>query len=289
MATTKIEGFSVSHAAILNGATPVSEVADIYGIREGTLDVDTDSYDNTGDDAVLSSWSWINFATVAIKSGFIPFEVIALLSGSTLVTTGITTAPVANTPSTATTGGTLTAGTYYYKVTAIGPDAESLPSNEVSQVTTGSTSTVTVTWGAVTGATGYRIYRGTAAGLQTVYYVVGVVTTFTDTGAAATTGTPPTTNVAAKYSLPLWNFKSMNQPARPLLIRVPSKDSNGTPRLFDIILYKVQFNPITFDGPTYKDGMALNYGGKALMADKDEAGVVLTEKAVGRLVSSQQV
>lgn len=182
--STKIEGFSLSHAAILDGTTG-AETADIYGIREGTLDVDTDSYDNTGDDAVLSSWAWINFATVSIKSGFIPFEVIALLAGSTLTSSGADAAMV--------------------------------------------------------------------------------------------------------YSLPLWNQKSMNQPARPVLIRVPSKDSAGTPRLFDIILYKVSFNPITFDGPTYKDGMALNYGGKALMADQDEKATALTEKAVGRLISSQQV
>jgi hypothetical protein len=182
--TTIIEGFSVSHAAILNGTTG-AETADVYGIREGTLDVDTDSYDNTGDDAVLSSWSWINFATLSIKSGFIPLEVVALLSGTTLTSTG--------------------------------------------------------------------------------------------------------SDAATAYTLPLWNTKSMNQAARPVLIRVPSKDSTGTPRNFDIVLYKVQFSPITFDGPTYKDGMALNYGGKALMSDKDEKGVALTEKAIGRLVSSAAI
>jgi hypothetical protein len=81
----------------------------------------------------------------------------------------------------------------------------------------------------------------------------------------------------------------MNQPTRPLLIRVPSKDSAGIPRNFDIILYKVQFAPITFNGPTYKDGLALNYSGKALMSTKDELGADLTERAVGRLVSSQIV
>ena len=179
--STIIEGFSLSHAAILDGST-TAEVADIYGIREGTLDVDTDSFDNTGDNSVLSSWSWINFATVSIKSGYIPLSVIALLSGSTLVSSG-------------------------------------------SDATT-------------------------------------------------------------SYSLPLWNEKSMNQPTRPMLIRVPSKDSKGVPRLFDIILYKVSFAPITFDGPTYKDGLALNYSGKALLSDVDETGTALTDRAVGRLVST---
>lgn len=181
--TTIVEGFSVSHAGILDGTVAANEVADIYGIREGTLDVDTDSYDNTGDDQVLSSWSWINFATVSITSGYIPFEVLALLSGSTITSSG--------------------------------------------------------------------------------------------------------TDAATSYSLPLWNEKSMNQPTRPMLIRVPSKDSAGTPRLFDIVLYKVAFAPFTFDGPTYKDGLALNYSGKALMSNLDEKGGALTEKAVGRLVSTQ--
>lgn len=180
--TTIVEGFSVSHAAILDGSTS-AELADIYGIREGTLDVDTDSFDNTGDDAVLSSWSWINFATVSITSGYIPFEVIALLSGSAMVSSG--------------------------------------------------------------------------------------------------------TGAATSYSLPLWNEKSMNQPSRPMLIRVPSKDSLGTPRLFDIILYKVAFAPITFDGPTYKDGLALNYSGKALLSNTDEKGAPLADRAVGRLISTQ--
>lgn len=180
--TTIIEGFSVSHAAILDGAVAATEVADIYGIREGTLDVDTDQYDNTGDDTVLSTWSWINFATLSITAGYIPFEVLALMGGATITSSGL--------------------------------------------------------------------------------------------------------DATAAYSMPLWNEKSMNQPARPVLIRVPSKDSAGTPRRFDIILYKVQFQPFSFDGPSYKDGLVLNYTGKALMSNTDETGTALTEKAVGRLVSA---
>jgi hypothetical protein len=180
--TTIIEGFSVSHAAILDGVTAATEVADIYGIREGTIDVDTDSYDNTGDNTVLSTWSWINFATLSITSGYVPMAVLALLSGSTLVSSGATD--------------------------------------------------------------------------------------------------------STAFSLPLWNEKSMNQPTRPVLIRVPSKDSAGTPRRFDIILYKVQFNPFSFDGPSYKDGLALNYSGKALMSSTDEVGTALTDRAVGRLISA---
>lgn len=85
-----VEGFSVTHAAILNGTTG-AELADIYGCRTGTLDVDSDSFDNTGDDQVLSTWQWFNFATVTIDSGFMPYATMALLTGATIISSG--TAP----------------------------------------------------------------------------------------------------------------------------------------------------------------------------------------------------
>lgn len=104
-------------------------------------------------------------------------------------------APTQNAPSTATTGGTLAAATYYYKVSALNAAGETLPSGEQSQVTTGSTSTVTVNWAAVPGATSYRVYRGTAAGAENVYFTAGAgATSFVDTGAAGTAGTPAAAN-----------------------------------------------------------------------------------------------
>lgn len=174
-----VEGFSVSHAAILDGSTG-AEAADIYGVREASLDVDTDSYDNTGDDTVLSTWSWFNYATLSVQSGYVPFALISTLTGAAVTSSG-------------------------------------------------------------TGSNAY-------------------------------------------YNMPLWNEAALNQPVRPVLIRIPAKTSGGTPRVLDIILYKVQFAPITFDGPSYKNGLLLNYSGKALMADTDEAGAPLTERAVGRLL-----
>src|SRR5579871_1666182 len=75
-------------------------------------------------------------------------------------------APTQTSPSTSTSGGTLAAATYYYKITALSLGGETTPSGEQSQVTTGSTSTVTVNWNAVTGATGYNIYRSTSTGTE---------------------------------------------------------------------------------------------------------------------------
>lgn len=180
MATTIVEGFSLSHVGILNGSTG-AEVGDIYGVREASLDVDTDSYDNSGDDSILSSWAWFNFATITVSAGYVPFSVISTLTGATLTSSGTT------------------------------------PNDY--------------------------------------------------------------------YALPLWNTSSLNQATKPVLVRVPSKDSAGATRTLDIVLYKVQFAPITFDGPTYKDGLLLNYSGKCLMSSVDEAGVALSESAIGRLVS----
>lgn len=186
MTSTTVEGFSLTHAAILNGTTGAEEAAgDIYGVRTGTIAVDTGNYDNTGDDAVLSSWFWFNFATVTIQAGYIPFDTIALLSGSPITSSG----------------------------------------------------------------TGSQDY----------------------------------------YSLPLYEETSLNQPARPMLIRVPSKDKNGAIRTLDFVLYKVNFGPISFDGPQYKSGLLLNYTGRAVMSDKDETGATLPRRAIGRVINRPAV
>jgi hypothetical protein len=176
MSTGVFEAFSVSHAAILNGSTG-AEAADIYGVREGSVSVDSDSYDNTGDDAVLSNWFWFNYAEVTISSGYIPFQVVSLLTGAPITSTG------------------------------------------------------------------------------------------------------------DNWSMPLWTQSSLNQPSRPVLIRVPSKDSAGAVRTMDIVLFRVQFMPISFDGPTYKDGLVLNYSGRAVVSPVDETGTNLPEKAIGRLLN----
>lgn len=101
-------------------------------------------------------------------------------------------APLQAAATTSTTGGSLAAATYHYVVTALSAAGETGKSNERSIATTGTTSSNTISWGAVAGATSYRIYRGTAAGAQTVYYTSAAGTTsFVDTGAASTAGTPP--------------------------------------------------------------------------------------------------
>lgn len=186
MTSTTVEGFSLTHAAILDGATGAEEAAgDIYGVRTGTIAVDTGNYDNTGDDAVLSSWFWFNFATLTVQAGYIPFDTIALLSGSTITSSG-------------------------------------------------------------TGANDY-------------------------------------------YTLPLYEETSLNQPPRPVLVRVPAKDKDGVSRTIDFVLYRVQFGPFSFDGPSYKNGLLLNYTGRAVMSSKDEKGSALTTRSIGRIINRPAV
>jgi hypothetical protein len=97
------------------------------------------------------------------------------------------------------TGGTLAAAQYFYRLTATTAAGETLPGGEATVAATTATSSVTLTWTAKTGATGYRIYRSTAPGAETLLASVGAVTTYADTGAIAPgTATPPTSNTASR-------------------------------------------------------------------------------------------
>lgn len=108
-------------------------------------------------------------------------------------------APVQTASSTATTGGTLAAGTYRAKITAVNSRGETVASTEQSQVTTGSTSTVTWNWNAVSGATGYRVYVTNGAANSEALYVDDnaspyVMTSYPPGGNTA--AAPPSSNTA---------------------------------------------------------------------------------------------
>jgi hypothetical protein len=75
----------------------------------------------------------------------------------------ITPPSTATTSTTATSGGTIPAGTYTIFVTAVGGWGESAPSPTQTQATTGAASTITIaTWPAMpAGAWGFNVYMGT--------------------------------------------------------------------------------------------------------------------------------
>lgn len=187
------EAFSIRHAAII-GPTGLTDhkFGDIYGIRSGSLELDQDSYDNTGDDTVLSTWFWANKVNVTIQAGYVPFETLETIYGTKVLSS--------------TSGGTLTTSFAFLEANRMQPKP------------------------------------------------------------------------------------------RPVRLSLPSKDANGNEQVMDIILYKVQFQPFSFDGPAYKEGLLLNYNGTALMSDTDEKGQPVLDsvtgeasKAVGRIITIQKV
>lgn len=116
--------------------------------------------------------------------------------------TAYVTTPVQSATSLA-AGGTLSeASTYYYVVTATTALGETVKSNEQSATPAGGNDKAVLTWVAVTGATGYKIYRSTTAatyGATSLLTTIGsgATVTYTDTGTALTTGTPPGSSTAA--------------------------------------------------------------------------------------------
>ncbi len=100
------------------------------------------------------------------------------------------------------TGGALSAGPFYYVITALTPYGESLASNQLSYTPAGGKNEVTLTWNQVPGATGYNVYRSLTSGnfANAALYSInsGAITTFLDTGLVTGTGTP---NAAASSGL----------------------------------------------------------------------------------------
>lgn len=106
---------------------------------------------------------------------------------------------------TATTGGTILAGSYKYIVTALNGVGETGQSNEITIVTTGSTSANTISWAAVPGATGYNVYRtavGGATGTELKIASNVQAVSFVDTAPGSPAGAFPGTNGTATTNAP---------------------------------------------------------------------------------------
>lgn len=188
-----IESFSISHAMILDGSTTfltalalVGDEWDVYGVNEASLEPDMDEYDNEGDDAVQSTWAWLNKGELSVQAGYVSFPLIGSLTGQS-----------------------------------------------------------------VTSST---------AGGKTI------------------------------FGMDLWHEDALNVPPKPALLKMPARDKHGNAADLLIGLYKVQFKPITFDGPAYKDGLKINYDGNALYSRFDELGVAFADgkQRVGRLLAIQR-
>jgi hypothetical protein len=93
--------------------------------------------------------------------------------------------------------------TFYYRVSALNQQGETLASAETS-ITTGaqSANTVTVNWGAVPGATGYNVYGRTQGAEQLIATVNAATLSYTDDGSITPSGALPTANTTATLSVP---------------------------------------------------------------------------------------
>ncbi len=130
------------------------------------------------------------------------FDVQDVGAGAATFTAATLSAPVQSALATATTAGSLPASTTYFVViTATNASGQTTASNEETLATGAGTATNTLvaSWAAVTGATGYRVWIGTATGAENNYFVVssGSTLTYTITTATGTAGTLPTTNTTA--------------------------------------------------------------------------------------------
>lgn len=112
------------------------------------------------------------------------------------------------------TGGTLAAGTYYLRVTFLNAAGETMGSAEVSAVTTGATSSISVNWTTDARATSARVYIGTTSGQQGQYFTdADGVGPLVVTSATGTAGTVPVVNTA-RITIPdaddLWPVTGAN-------------------------------------------------------------------------------
>lgn len=111
-------------------------------------------------------------------------------------------------------GGTLAANTYYIRVTFLNAAGETTGSAEVSAVTTGSTSSISVNWTTDARATSARVYIGTVSGQQGQYFTdadgVGPLVVTTATGTAATVPVVNTARITIPDADDLWPVTGAN-------------------------------------------------------------------------------
>jgi hypothetical protein len=103
---------------------------------------------------------------------------------------------------TSTSGGTLAAGAQSYRVSALVGTTETAAGVETSATTTGSTSTVTLSWLPVPGATSYKVYGRTAGAELFMAQVTAPTTTWVDTGAVTPSGALPANGFAEATATP---------------------------------------------------------------------------------------
>ena len=135
--------------------------------------------------------------------------------------------------------GTLAAGTYYYRVSAINVSGETIPSVETSLVVLINKG-VNVNWAAVVGATGYKIY-GRTTGAEALIATVGVVTTYFDSGSITPNGIMPVLNTTGTLKYPRMSRQTSTMFAADFVNSI-NNSVTGRPQFFDRLGDMLYFN-----------------------------------------------
>src|SRR6185312_7962582 len=194
-------GYGRVKAIAVNNYKDGDSVIELFGAVNGLIL--TDAERTAGDDTVDGAYKLKLTNPDKLKEPYPPRAVfipvspagipgtVPLASSATVgtaVPSGVTATP-------STTGGTLAAGTYFYKVVSVDARGTTTGSTEVSATTIGTTGSVTIGWTAAPGATSYRVYKGTVTNTENSYFTTSSLN-FVDTGAAGTSGTVPGSNTA---------------------------------------------------------------------------------------------
>jgi YD repeat-containing protein len=156
-----------------------------------------DEYDRNGN-TIAFTWSSGQLQSVYDTTGRTTTFHYTSGNMTSITAPGNCTGPGALAGTASTSGGSLASATYYYEVTPVSAAGEWTASTEISKAVTGPTGKVTLTWTAVSGATSYRIYRGTTSGGENTYYTSST-TSYTDTGATGTSASPPAQSGTCLY------------------------------------------------------------------------------------------
>lgn len=72
-----LEGFSITHAAILDGETSADEAAkrDFYGVQSASVSANAESYEEKSNDIVIGTWNDISSIEIEVNSGFMSLSI----------------------------------------------------------------------------------------------------------------------------------------------------------------------------------------------------------------------
>lgn len=131
------------------------------------------------------------------------------------------------------TGGTLTAATYAYRVVAVGTNGHTLASTQVTTtVSSGSTNLIVVSWDPVPGASGYRIYGRVSGSIGLLGTMSSNNLSFNDTGVrtpgvVVPSGPPRVTNSFTVRIFDLTKSAVTPQEVYPGVTRTETQDPFG--------------------------------------------------------------